>query len=80
MCCQPKINESARLTGFEGGKEIFYGAHVYPQFNLGEFSTLHSGKATVLECLLKSVRGIKPPEKVVVVSNFTKTIDFLQTV
>lgn len=80
MCCHQKSSDATRLTGFEGSKDIFFGRHVYPKFIQGEFSTLHSGKATVLECLLKSARGITPSEKVVIVSNFTKTIDFLQMV
>jgi hypothetical protein len=39
-----------------------------------------AGKIQVMEALLKAVRAIEPTDKVVIVSNYTESLDLLQQV
>ena len=42
--------------------------------------TSPAGKIQVLEALLKAVRSIEPTDKVVIVSNYTESLDLLKQV
>ncbi|GMH39369.1 hypothetical protein BSKO_07267 [Bryopsis sp. KO-2023] len=78
LCCSPKRSESKRLTGFEESNDVFHGSEIYPPFKKDSFHTMHSGKLTLLEAMLKSVRQEEPTDKVVLVSNYTMTLDLLE--
>uniref|UniRef100_A0A3Q3VSN0 Uncharacterized protein n=1 Tax=Mola mola TaxID=94237 RepID=A0A3Q3VSN0_MOLML len=54
-------------------------AELFPEFySSGGFSTADSGKLLVLSDLLTAIRQLSPSDRVVVVSNYTKTLDLLQ--
>ncbi|CAG11924.1 unnamed protein product, partial [Tetraodon nigroviridis] len=66
-----------------GGSEepSFYDglAELSPEsYSSGELSTADSGKLLVLSELLGAIRQLSPSDRVVVVSNYTKTLDLLQ--
>ncbi|XP_029308244.1 DNA repair and recombination protein RAD54B [Cottoperca gobio] len=58
---------------YEGLVELF------PEsYSSGGFNTADSGKLLVLSDLLSAIRQLNPSDRVVVVSNYTKTLDLLQ--
>ncbi|GAB4822557.1 hypothetical protein N2152v2_009603 [Parachlorella kessleri] len=75
-----KLSEPKRpvVTGFERLQPAFHDPSIYPQYRPGSVQTIHSGKIQVLEALLKAVRTIEPTDKVVIVSNYTESLDLLK--
>ncbi|KAL7393127.1 hypothetical protein ABVT39_006866 [Epinephelus coioides] len=64
---------SVESTLYEGLAELF------PEsYSSGGFNTADSGKLLVLSDLLAAIRQISPSDRVVVVSNYTQTLDLLQ--
>uniref|UniRef100_A0A8C9WY92 RAD54 homolog B n=1 Tax=Sander lucioperca TaxID=283035 RepID=A0A8C9WY92_SANLU len=58
---------------YEGLVELF------PEsYSSGGFNTADSGKLLVLSDLLTSIRQLSPSDRVVIVSNYTQTLDLLQ--
>ncbi|KAM6968402.1 DNA repair and recombination protein RAD54B [Aplochiton taeniatus] len=54
-------------------------AGMFPEaYSTGGFSTADSGKLLVLADLLAAIRHLNPSDRVVVVSNYTQTLDLLQ--
>ncbi|KAG8010081.1 DNA repair and recombination protein RAD54B [Nibea albiflora] len=52
---------------------------LFPEsYSSGGFDTADSGKLLVLSDLLTAIRQLSPSDRVVVVSNYTKTLDLLQ--
>ncbi|TNN75679.1 DNA repair and recombination protein RAD54B [Liparis tanakae] len=65
---------SVENTLYEGLVELF------PEsYSSSGFNTDDSGKLLVLSDLLTSIRQLSPSDRVVVVSNYTQTLDLLQT-
>ncbi|XP_030250104.1 DNA repair and recombination protein RAD54B [Sparus aurata] len=68
-----KDNGSDESSLYEGLVELF------PEsYSSGGFNTADSGKLLVLSDLLTTIRQLSPSDRVVVVSNYTKTLDMLQ--
>eukprot|EP00803_Ostreobium_quekettii_P005869 evm.model.scf_17.11 EVM.evm.TU.scf_17.11 scf_17:135000-142945(-) len=66
---------SVRLSGFEGAAPLYRLPDISPAYQEGRAQAYHSGKVLILDCLLKAVRKAHPADKVVVVSNYTETLD-----
>ncbi|XP_034030765.1 DNA repair and recombination protein RAD54B [Thalassophryne amazonica] len=66
-------NGSVESTLYEGL------ANLFPEsYSSGRFSTADSGKLLVLSDLLVAIRQLSSSDRVVVVSNYTQTLDLLQ--
>jgi SNF2 family DNA or RNA helicase len=78
MSASGPASSSHVVTGFEGLGELF--AAAYPPFTPGRVTPLHSGKVAVVEALLRSIRAVAPKDKVVLVSNYTETLDLMGAV
>uniref|UniRef100_H3DLZ1 RAD54 homolog B n=1 Tax=Tetraodon nigroviridis TaxID=99883 RepID=H3DLZ1_TETNG len=83
LCNHPALLYSAVQEEPTGGSEepSFYDglAELSPEsYSSGELSTADSGKLLVLSELLGAIRQLSPSDRVVVVSNYTKTLDLLQ--
>ncbi|KAM3614108.1 uncharacterized protein V6R79_010340 [Siganus canaliculatus] len=69
-----KANSASEETSlYDGLAELFPDS-----YSSGSFSTADSGKLLVLSDLLAAIRQLSPSDRVVVVSNYTKTLDLLQ--
>eukprot|EP00066_Takifugu_rubripes_P014692 XP_011603958.1 PREDICTED: DNA repair and recombination protein RAD54B [Takifugu rubripes] len=66
-------NGSEEGSFYEGLAELFPGS-----YSSGELTTADSGKLMVLSDLLGAIRRLSPSDRVVVVSNYTKTLDLLE--
>lgn len=66
------------ITGFEGLSSVFHEPSVYPPYRPHGMQSMHSGKTLVLEALLKSIKATAATDKVVLVSNYTETLDLVQ--
>ncbi|XP_057691439.1 DNA repair and recombination protein RAD54B [Corythoichthys intestinalis] len=66
-------SESEENSLYEGLAQFFSETHTSDDFNPAD-----SGKLLVLLDLLKTIRHLSPSDRVVVVSNYTKTLDMLQ--
>ncbi|XP_026173424.1 DNA repair and recombination protein RAD54B [Mastacembelus armatus] len=68
-----KDRESVESSLYEGLVDLF------PEsYSSGGISTTDSGKLLVLSDLLTAIRQLSPSDRVVVVSNYTQTLDLLQ--
>ncbi|XP_074539824.1 DNA repair and recombination protein RAD54B isoform X1 [Halichoeres trimaculatus] len=68
-----KTDGSLESSMYDGLAELF------PEsYSSGGFNIEDSGKLLVLSDLLSAVRQISPSDRVVIVSNYTKTLDLLQ--
>ncbi|XP_077453832.1 DNA repair and recombination protein RAD54B isoform X2 [Stigmatopora argus] len=65
--------ESDESSLYEGLAQFFSESHTP-----GDFNPADSGKLLVLLDLLKTIRQLSPSDRVVIVSNYTKTLDMLQ--
>ncbi|XP_077577134.1 DNA repair and recombination protein RAD54B isoform X1 [Stigmatopora nigra] len=65
--------ESEESSLYEGLAQFFSESHTS-----GDFNPADSGKLLVLLDLLKTIRQLSPSDRVVIVSNYTKTLDMLQ--
>lgn len=70
---QKTDNESVESSIYEGLAELF------PEsYSSGSLNVTDSGKLQVLSDLLAAIRHISPSDRVVVVSNYTQTLNMLQ--
>ncbi|XP_062987024.1 DNA repair and recombination protein RAD54B isoform X2 [Elgaria multicarinata webbii] len=73
--CDPTGDEQERQNVYEGLLDIF------PQgYTPTDFSQTDSGKLKVFTQLLAAIHELSPSERVVVVSNYTQTLNLLQEV
>uniref|UniRef100_A0A673B5B5 RAD54 homolog B n=1 Tax=Sphaeramia orbicularis TaxID=375764 RepID=A0A673B5B5_9TELE len=74
LCNHPGLLHSTVKTSlYEGLVELF------PEsYSSGGLSTSDSGKLLVLSDLLTAIRRLSPSDRVVIVSNYTQTLDMLQ--
>ncbi|XP_039378022.1 DNA repair and recombination protein RAD54B isoform X5 [Mauremys reevesii] len=71
--CNPTCDESEESNLYEGLREIF------PQdYTSTTFTETDSGKLQVLAKLLAAIRELSPSERIVLVSNYTQTLNILQ--
>ncbi|XP_046766268.1 DNA repair and recombination protein RAD54B isoform X1 [Gallus gallus] len=72
-CCDPKSDEHVESSLYEGLTDVF------PQdYTSDTFSEIDSGKLQVLVKLLAAIRELSSSERVVLVSNYTQTLNVLQ--
>ncbi|KAK7886769.1 hypothetical protein WMY93_026390 [Mugilogobius chulae] len=70
---QKTHNESVESSIYEGLTELFPESYTSAGLNVSD-----SGKLQVLSDLLAAIRQISPSDRVVVVSNYTQTLDMLE--
>ncbi|KAL3912282.1 MAG: hypothetical protein SGILL_006944 [Bacillariaceae sp.] len=68
---------SEALTALMGLRKVCFHPHLFGE-NKSSFATNMSGKLMVLESLLQEIRRIEPTDKVVIVSNFTATLNVIE--
>ncbi|XP_049709971.1 DNA repair and recombination protein RAD54B isoform X1 [Elephas maximus indicus] len=73
--CSPTCDENEERSLYEGLINVFP-----DDYNPLMFTEKESGKLQVLSKLLEVIQELRPSEKVVLVSNYTKTLDILQEV
>ncbi|CAL8290832.1 unnamed protein product [Merluccius merluccius] len=83
LCNHPGLLHSTVKEKAESGSvanTLYEGlAALFPEdYSSGGLSTAHSGKLLVLSDLLAAIRHLSPSDRVVVVSNYTQTLDLLQ--
>uniref|UniRef100_A0A674DSA9 RAD54 homolog B n=1 Tax=Salmo trutta TaxID=8032 RepID=A0A674DSA9_SALTR len=83
LCNHPGLLYSAVQERSDGGSaegSLYEGLRgVFPEsYSSGGFSTADSGKLLVLSDLLTTIRHLSPTDRVVLVSNYTQTLDLLQ--
>ncbi|CAB1334667.1 unnamed protein product, partial [Coregonus sp. 'balchen'] len=83
LCNHPGLLYSTVQERSDGGSaegSLYEGLRgVFPEsYSSGGFSTADSGKLLVLSDLLTTIRHLSPNDRVVVVSNYTQTLDLLQ--
>ncbi|KAK6326932.1 hypothetical protein J4Q44_G00025770 [Coregonus suidteri] len=83
LCNLPGLLYSTVQERSDGGSaegSLYEGLRgVFPEsYSSGGFSTADSGKLLVLSDLLTTIRHLSPNDRVVVVSNYTQTLDLLQ--
>ncbi|XP_056142527.1 DNA repair and recombination protein RAD54B [Lampris incognitus] len=83
LCNHPGLLHSTIKEKTKRGSEdnsLYEGlAGLFPEsYSSGGFSTVDSGKLLVLSDLLTAIRQLSPSDRVVVVSNYTQTLDLLQ--
>ncbi|XP_055780893.1 DNA repair and recombination protein RAD54B-like [Salvelinus fontinalis] len=83
LCNHPGLLFSTVQERSDGGSaegSLYEGLRgVFPEsYSSGGFSTADSGKLLVLSDLLTTIRHLSPTDRVVLVSNYTQTLDLLQ--
>ncbi|KAM9404599.1 DNA repair and recombination protein RAD54B isoform 2-T2 [Salvelinus alpinus] len=83
LCNHPGLLYSTVQERSDGGSaegSLYEGLRgVFPEsYSSGGFSTADSGKLLVLSDLLTTIRHLSPTDRVVLVSNYTQTLDLLQ--
>ncbi|KAG7242029.1 hypothetical protein INR49_024074 [Caranx melampygus] len=83
LCNHPGLLHSTVKEKTNQGSEessVYDGlADLFPEsYSSGGFSADDSGKLLVLSDLLTAIKQLSPSDRVVVVSNYTQTLDFLQ--
>ncbi|XP_055760585.1 DNA repair and recombination protein RAD54B isoform X2 [Salvelinus fontinalis] len=83
LCNHPGLLFSTVQEHSDGGLaegSLYEGLRgVFPEsYSSGGFSTADSGKLLVLSDLLTTIRHLSPTDRVVLVSNYTQTLDLLQ--
>uniref|UniRef100_UPI0037E8DD17 DNA repair and recombination protein RAD54B n=1 Tax=Semicossyphus pulcher TaxID=241346 RepID=UPI0037E8DD17 len=83
LCNHPSLLHSTVKERSDGGSlesSLYDGlVEIFPEsYSSGGFNTADSGKLLVLSDLLTAIRQLSPSDRVVVVSNYTKTLDMLQ--
>ncbi|XP_068180913.1 DNA repair and recombination protein RAD54B isoform X2 [Antennarius striatus] len=84
LCNHPNLLHSAVKDRIDSGSvesSLYEGlVEILPEKSIsGDLSAGDSGKLQVLVDLVKAIRQLSPSDRVVIVSNFTKTLDLLQT-
>uniref|UniRef100_A0A6Q2YHJ7 RAD54 homolog B n=1 Tax=Esox lucius TaxID=8010 RepID=A0A6Q2YHJ7_ESOLU len=72
------IQERSDRSSAEGSLYDGLGSAFPGSYSSGGFSTTDSGKLLVLSDLLAAIHHLSPADRVVVVSNYTQTLDLLQ--
>ncbi|XP_063055233.1 DNA repair and recombination protein RAD54B [Engraulis encrasicolus] len=81
LCNHPGLLYNTMKESAEGSVLEGLSAELFPEaYSSGRFSTEESGKLLVLCDLLASVQHFNSTDKVVLVSNYTQTLDLLQDV
>uniref|UniRef100_A0A3Q3EDH0 RAD54 homolog B n=1 Tax=Labrus bergylta TaxID=56723 RepID=A0A3Q3EDH0_9LABR len=83
LCNHPGLLHSTVKVETDGGSlesSLYDGLiELFPEsYSSGGLNTADSGKLLVLSDLLTAIRQLSPSDRVVVVSNYTKTLDLLQ--
>ncbi|XP_060906556.1 DNA repair and recombination protein RAD54B [Labrus mixtus] len=83
LCNHPGLLHSTVKERTDGGSlesSLYDGLiELFPEsYSSGGLNTADSGKLLVLSDLLTAIRQLSPSDRVVVVSNYTKTLDLLQ--
>nr|XP_020462847.1 DNA repair and recombination protein RAD54B [Monopterus albus] len=82
LCNHPGLLHSTVKERTDGSEEslLYEGlAELFPEsYFSGGFNTADSGKLLVLSDLLTAIRQLSPSDRVIVVSNYTQTLDLLQ--
>ncbi|XP_068615483.1 DNA repair and recombination protein RAD54B [Brachionichthys hirsutus] len=84
LCNHPNLLHSSVKERTDSGSvesSLYEGlGEILPECNIsGELNAADSGKLQVLVDLVEAIRQLSPSDRVVIVSNFTKTLDLLQT-
>uniref|UniRef100_A0A3B4XP62 RAD54 homolog B n=1 Tax=Seriola lalandi dorsalis TaxID=1841481 RepID=A0A3B4XP62_SERLL len=82
LCNHPGLLHSTVKVTYHGSMEssLYDGlVDLFPEsYSSGGFSTADSGKLLVLSDMLTAIKQLSPSDRVVVVSNYTQTLDLLQ--